>query len=106
MMNITPRKRTKILTLHKHTGNNQQEIARTVGDGQSTVSRLLKQAQSNSTLSLQRKEKCGRKRKTSTTDIIWLWRERKKDFRKTNNVLRKNFSSAGVDISTSTSVVD
>ena len=77
-MNTTPGKRIKILTLHKHTEKNQCQIDSTVGVNQSTVSQLLKQVGATGTLSSNRKEKCGRKSKTSIRDDIRLLRESKK----------------------------
>ena len=44
-MDTTPRKRVKILTLHEHTAKKQREIASIVDANQSTVSRILKQAE-------------------------------------------------------------
>ena len=86
-MDTAPRKRTKILTLHEHTAKNQCEIASIVGLNQSTASQILKQARTTGTLSPMRKEKCGRKRKTSTRDNIRLLRESKKDPRKKSDML-------------------
>ena len=101
-MDTTPRKRTKILTLHEHTAKNQREIASIVGVNQSTVSRILKQARTIGTLPPKRKEKCGRKRKTSTRDNIRLLQESKKDPRSTSDMLRKDLLSSGVNVSSST----
>ena len=101
-MDTTPGKRTKILTLHVHTAKNQREIASIVGVNQSTVSRILKQARTIGTLSPKRKEKCGRKRKTSTRDNIRILRESKKDSRRTSYMLRKDLLSSGVNVSSST----
>ncbi|XP_076339233.1 uncharacterized protein LOC143240532 [Tachypleus tridentatus] len=41
-MDVTPRKRTKIVTLHEHTGMTYREIADVVGVSLSTVSRVIK----------------------------------------------------------------
>ena len=101
-MDTTPRKRTKILTLHEHTTKNQCEIASIVGVNQSTVLRILKQARTTGTLSPKGKKKCGRKKKTSTRDDIRLLRESKKDPRKTSDMLKKDLLSSGVNISSST----
>ena len=97
-MDTTPRKRVKILTLHEHTAKKQREIASIVDVNQSTVSRILKQARTTGTLAPKRKEKCGRKRKTSTRDDIRLLRESKKDPRKTSDMLRKDLLTSGVNV--------
>ena len=101
-MDTTPRKRTKILTLQEHTEKNQCEIASIVGANESTISRLLKQARGTGTLLSNGKEKCGRKRKTSTRDDIRLLRESKKDPRKKSDMLRKDLLSSEGNVSSST----
>ena len=73
-MDTTSRKRTKILTLHEHTAKNQCEIASIVGVNQSTVSQILKQAQTTGTLSPKRKEKCGRERLQQETILAYCER--------------------------------
>ena len=73
-----------------------------MGVNQSTVSRILKQARTIGILSPKRKEKCGRKRKTSTRDNIRILRESKKDPRRTSDMLRKDLLSSGVNVSSST----
>ena len=101
-MDTTPRKQTKILTLLEHMEKNQCEIASIVGENQSTVLRLLKQARAIGTLSSNSKEKCGSKRKTSKREDIRLLQESKKDPRKTSGMLRKDLLSSGVNVSSST----
>ena len=41
-MDVTPRKRAKVLALHQHTKKSQREIAKCVGVCQATVHRLIK----------------------------------------------------------------
>ncbi|XP_063855001.1 uncharacterized protein LOC135097165 [Scylla paramamosain] len=41
-MDVTPRKRTKIVTLHEHTSSTYREIAKIVGVSLATVSRVIK----------------------------------------------------------------
>ena len=101
-MDTTPRKRVKILTLHEHTAKKQREIASIEDVNQPTVSRILKQARTTGTLGPKRKEKCGKKRKTSTRDDIRLLRKSKKDPRKTSPMLRKDLLSSGVNVISST----
>ena len=86
-MDTTPRKRTKIMTLHEHTTKNQSEIAKIVGMNQSTVTRILKEACETDSSSLNKKGRCGRKRKTLSRDITQLLRQNKKDLRKTSDEL-------------------
>ena len=43
-MDITLRRRTKIVTLHEHAGFSQRNIAETVGVSLEAVNKILKQA--------------------------------------------------------------
>ena len=44
-MDVTPRKRAKVLALHQHTKKLQREIAKCVGVSPPTVHRLIKKFQ-------------------------------------------------------------
>ncbi|GFX79103.1 HTH_Tnp_Tc3_2 domain-containing protein [Trichonephila clavipes] len=75
-MDITQRKRIKIIALDKHTfmtGN----VATVVGVGKSSVSRILRTFQDSGTSSLKRKGKCRRKLKTTPRTDRILIRNRK-----------------------------
>ena len=67
MADITPRKRSRILTLSEHC-NYQTAIANIVGVSQKSVSRIIKQQDATGSVTPRRKGKCGRKRKTSPKD--------------------------------------
>ena len=96
-MDISPSKRTKILTLHPHCSKIQWEIAKLIGVSQASVSRIVRKG-SEFGSSPNRKGRCGRKRQTSPRDEAVLIRESKKNPRKTSDAL----GSAGVSISSST----
>jgi len=69
-MDITPRKRTKMVTLHEHTPKTYREIAALVCVSLVAVSRVIKLKQDIGSVSPKRKrsEKCGRKKKTTPRD--------------------------------------
>ena len=76
-MNITPRKRAKIVTLRDHTTMSQRKIAESVGVSIGSVSSTLKQNIETGNVEVQRKERCGRKRKTTKRDDLILLRHSK-----------------------------
>jgi len=101
-MDITPRKRAKIVTLHEHTGMSQRKIAETVGVSQGSVSSILKQKKETRNVEIKRKGKCGRKRKTSKRDDMILMRNSKANPRKTSEDLKRDLDESGVHVSSST----
>ena len=81
-MDVTPRKRTQIVTLHKHTATTYWETAAFVGESLATVSRVIKLKEDAASVSPERKGKCHCKKKTAARDVDYLLRQRKKDPRK------------------------
>ncbi|GFS47384.1 HTH_Tnp_Tc3_2 domain-containing protein [Trichonephila clavipes] len=59
-MDISPRKRTRIITLSQYT---MRDIAAAVGVGKSSVSRIINQQKNFGAVSPKRRNKCGHKRK-------------------------------------------
>ena len=59
-MDVTPRKRAKVLALHQQTKKSQRKIAKCVGVSQPTVHRLIKKFQIEKDLTPNRKGNCGR----------------------------------------------
>ena len=100
-MDVTPRKKAKIITLGLHTSKSQRDIAKLCDVNQSTVSRILKHHSEGSSLN-KRKGKCGRKRKTTCRADAAIIRLSKKDPRKTSDDLQKDIAAAGFAISSST----
>ncbi|XP_075209846.1 uncharacterized protein LOC142317298 isoform X2 [Lycorma delicatula] len=70
-MDITARKRLKIVSLSKHTNMTQREIASECGVGLGTVNAILKHFKETGSFLPKRKGRCGRKRKTTPTQD-WL----------------------------------
>lgn len=101
-MDVTPRKRTKIVTLHEHTFKTYREIAQVVGVSLATVSRVIQLKNQSGSVSPKRKGNCGRKRKTTTRDDVYLLRQSKKDPRKTSDSLCRDLKEKGIQISSST----
>lgn len=101
-MDITPRKRSKIIALNEHTSMTVRDIATAVGVGKSSVSRILTTFQDSGSSSPKRKGKCGRKRKTTPRSDKILIRNSKINPRKTSTDLRRDLLDFGVEVSTST----
>ena len=60
-MNITPRKRTRIVTLHTLASFSQRKIAEMVGVSLGAVNRIVKQSKETGNVVTRRKMKCGKK---------------------------------------------
>jgi len=101
-MDVTPRKRTKIVTLHEHTSSTYREIAKIVGVSLATVSRVIKLKHDTGSVTPKRKGKCGRKKKTTPRDDAYLIRQSKKNPRKTSDALNTDLKQKGIEISSST----
>lgn len=77
-MDITPKKRAKVIALKEHTSMTIRDIATAVGVGKSSVSRIVRTFQDSGSLSPRRKGKCRRKRKTTPrTDKILIRNSKK-----------------------------
>lgn len=64
-MDVTPRKRSKIVTLHQYGNMSQRKIADECKVGLATVNRIVKQFNETGSYSANRIGNCGRKRKTT-----------------------------------------
>lgn len=76
-MDITPRKRSKIVALSEHTNMTQRQIAIECGVGLGTVNALVKQFKETGSVSPRRKGSCGRKKKTTSSQDRMLVRKSK-----------------------------
>ena len=101
-MDITPRKRAKIVTLCEHTTISQRKIAETVGVSLGSVSSILKQKRETGNVEVQQKGTCGRKRKTTKRYDLTLLRKSKLNPRKTSEELKRDMDDSGVHVSLST----
>ena len=101
-MDITPRKRAKIVTLREHTAMSQRKIAETLGVSLGSVSSIVKQKRETGYVEVQRKGRCGRKRKTTKRYDLTLLRKSKLNRRKTSEELKRNMDDSGVHVSSST----
>ena len=101
-MDITPRKRAKIVTLRDHTTMSQRKIAENVDVSLGSVSSILKQKRETENVEIQRKERCERKRKTTKRHDLILLRNRKINPRKTSEELKRDLDKSGVHVSSST----
>ena len=101
-MDITPRKRAKIVTLREHTTISQRKIAETVDVNLGSVSSILKQKRETGNVEVQRKGRCERKRKTTKRYDLTLLRKSKLNPRKTSEELKRDMDDSGVHVSSST----
>ena len=101
-MDITPRKRAKIVTLRDHTTMPQRKITKSVGFSLGSVSSIFKQKRETGNVEVQRKGRYGRKRKTTKRDDLTLLRNRKINSRKTSEELKRDLDKSGVHVSSST----
>lgn len=101
-MDITPRKRTRIITLSQHTSMSVRHIVAAVGVGKSSVSRIINQQKNFWTVSPKRQCKCGRKRKTTPRTDKFLVRNSKMHPRKTSTDLQSELLATGVCVDSST----
>jgi len=83
-MDITPKKRTKIVTLSEHTSMTQKDIAKECDVSLGAVNKILKRKRETGMIGVNRKGKCERKRKTTARDKTFLLRESKLNPRKTS----------------------
>jgi len=98
-MDVTSRKRTKIVTLHGHTAKTYGEIAAVVGVSLATVSRVIKLKQDTGSVSPKRKGQCGHTKKTTPRDDAeYLLRQRKNDTRKTSSKLNTDLKEKDIHI--------
>lgn len=101
-MDVTPKRRTKIITLSQHANKSQREIAKLCGVSQGTVSNILKIYKHTGSVSSLRKGRCGSKRKTTLRDDRFLLSQSRKDPRKTSDALRQDLETHGRIISART----
>ena len=99
MMDVSPRKRSKIITLHQFTSMTQRSIAAEVGVNQSSVCRIIARHVKSGKMSPTRKGKCGRKKKlTKREERMLLSENRQRPFMTSN----QHKVSLNLDISTRT----
>ncbi|GIY83477.1 HTH_Tnp_Tc3_2 domain-containing protein [Caerostris darwini] len=86
-MDITPRKRTRIVAISQNISMLVRDIAADVGVGKSSVTRIKNQQNNFGTVSPKRKNKCGPKRKTTSRADKFLQRKSKLHSHKTSTDL-------------------
>ena len=101
-MDLTPRKRAKIVALSKHAKKSVREIGKELGIPKSTVGRIVKRSNDNDDVTVKRRGRCGRKRKTTARDDQMIIRNSVKNPRKTSVDLKRDLSDGGVNVDSST----
>jgi len=98
-MDITPRKRSKIVALSQHTQMTQRQIASECSVGLGTVNDIIKRFRETGSFSPKRKGKCGRKKKTTPTQDRLLVRKSKINPRMTAVDLNRDLRASGTSVS-------
>ena len=98
-LDITPKKQTRIATLHKYASFSKKTIAETVSVRLGAVNKILKQSKETGNVEIRRKGKCGRKRKTTKRPDAKLLRDNKRNSPKTREELKRDLDKGGVQIS-------
>lgn len=101
-MDSTPRKRSKIITLHQYGNMSQRKIAEECKVGLATVNRIVKQFNETGSFSVNRIGNCGRKRKTTPQTDRKLIRNSKINPRLSAVDLAREINKSGVNIHVST----
>jgi len=101
-MDITPRKRTKIVTLREHTAKTLQEIAAECNVSLSSVKRILNKKKTEGHVDVERKGKCGRKRKLDAKESRLIVRKSIANPRLTAVDLARDVKSGGTDVHVTT----
>ena len=89
-MDITPRKRSQIVTLSVYCHKTQREIAKICKVSQRAVCNILKLKKFTGFVSPKRRGRCGRKRKTSARDDRKILSESVKYPRKTSDQINQS----------------
>src|ERR1043165_7955144 len=97
-MDVTPRKRAKVITIANFTNKTCSEIALECGIWKSTVARLIKQQAQTGSVSPTRVGRCGRKPKTTPRMERFLMIVSKKDPCKTSRDLQRDIEVHGIHI--------
>ncbi|GFT00804.1 HTH_Tnp_Tc3_2 domain-containing protein [Trichonephila clavipes] len=101
-MDITPRKRTRIVTFNWRTSMTVRDITAAVGVGKSSVFRIINQQKNFGAVSPKRKSKCGRKCKTTPRIDKFLVRNSTMHPHKTGRNLQRELLVTGVSVDFST----
>lgn len=101
-MDITPKKRSKIVTLALFCQKSQRDIAKTCKVSQKTVSNVIRLYKSTGSVSPRRLGKCGRKRKTTRRDDRRLLQESIRFPKKTSSQLKRDLPQIAGAISSRT----
>ena len=95
MVNITPKKRSRIIALAEHTEYSHINVASLVGVSQKPLSRITKEHAETGSFTLKHK---GRKRRTTSRDHAFVIRNSKLDPKKSSFDLQKDLQLSRVQI--------
>ncbi|GFU37202.1 HTH_Tnp_Tc3_2 domain-containing protein [Trichonephila clavipes] len=101
-MDITPRKRTRAITLSQYTSMTVRDIAAVVGVGKSSVSRIINQQKNLGAVSPKRKSKYGLKRNITPRTDKFLVRYGRMHPYKISRDLQRELLATGVSVDSST----
>ena len=83
----------------------KKKIAESVGVSLGSMSSILKQKRETGIIKVQRKGRCGRKRKTTKRDDLAFLRNSKLNPRKTSEEIKRDLDKSGVHVSLSNVVL-
>ena len=86
-MDITPSKRSQVAALRQHSSLSIRQIVDQLCIAKLTVGRIVKATDENGDISIHRRGRCGRKRKTTFYDDKMIIRNSVKSLWKTSKVL-------------------
>ena len=96
-MSLQVNKISQVVALRQHNGLSIRQIADQLGIVKSTVGRIVKAADEDGDISIHHRERCGRKRKTTShDDKMIIIRNSVKSPWKTNKELQSNLATSGV----------
>ena len=102
-MDITPRKRAKIVALSQHSKITIRKIGEQPKVSKSTVGRIVKLSKSGCDVTTpKRRGQCGRKRKATPKDDKMILRNSVRDPTKNSKDLQRDLATAGVNVDSST----
>ena len=101
-MDLTQRKRAQIVALSNYAKKSVRDIGKKLGMIKATVCRIVKRSKDNGDVTIQRNGSCGRKRKITPRNDQMIMRNSIKHPRKTRVDLKRDLSTAGVNVDSST----
>ena len=96
LLHVTPSKvKSQVVAVRQHSGLSIRQVTDRLGIAKSTVGRIVKAADEDDDINIHRRERCERKRKTTSHDNKMIIRNRFKSPWKTSKELQSDLATAG-----------